>query len=252
MQMLQTFPEITRSLLALEQFQFEEFIEAACKKLERLANEFHDEVLSNGKHKSFRTALTFRRYLCTEGFRVLMEPESECFTLCGTLLNNGGSCLGLTTLHIVLGEMAELPLQTVLFEGHIVPVYMDGEIPLYIETTQRSTIMHKHSIQHLHGTPIKFLSTEEFLAVHLSNRASLVYAKAGLMDDAIFLIDSALEIFPDYAAGWINRAVMMQKLENTDEMKRSLDTAKSLNPGYRHKSAIEQIENNNTSTMKIT
>ncbi|MDR2437818.1 MAG: hypothetical protein LBE12_00415 [Planctomycetaceae bacterium] len=104
--------------------------------------------------------------------------------------------------------------------------------------------MYEHSIQQLYGQPIKILSHEEFLAVHLSNRASLVYARVGLIDDAIFLIDSALEIFPDYTAGWINRAVIMKKLENTKEMRRSLDIAKSLNPGVRYTRAIERIENN--------
>jgi tetratricopeptide (TPR) repeat protein len=88
----------------------------------------------------------------------------------------------------------------------------------------------------------------EFLAVYLSNRASLIYARVGLMDDAIFLIDSALEIFPDYTAGWINRAVIMKKLENNKEMRRSLDMAKSLNPGIRYTRAIERIENNNLIT----
>jgi tetratricopeptide (TPR) repeat protein len=139
-------------------------------------------------------------------------------------------------------------MRSALFEGHIAPVYMDGEIPIFIETTRHSSTMYEYSIRQLHGKPIKILSHEEFLAVHLSNRASFVYARVGLMDDAVFLIDSALEIFPDYTAGWINRAIIMKQIDNVKEMRRSIDMAKSLNPGIRYARTIEQIENNNLTT----
>jgi len=243
MQTLQTFREITRSILALEQFQFEAKVyKRACEELEQLTTGFREEIMAKKEQTPFVTAKSFRYYLSSEGFGVSVQPEWECFTLCGTLLNKAGSCLGLTTLHLVLGEMLDFPMKTALFEGHIAPVYMDGETPIYIETTRRSSTMYGDSIRQLHGNPIKLLSNEEFLAVHLSNRATFVYARAGLMDDAVFLINSALQIFPDYTAGWINRAVMMKKLDNIDEMRRSLEVAKSLNPGFRYSQAIAQIE----------
>jgi tetratricopeptide (TPR) repeat protein len=242
---IQTLPEITRSILSLEQFQFEEeAYKKSCEKLEQLAVGFQERVTAKKERTPFATAKSFRYFLSSEGFGVSTQPEWECFTLCGTLLNNSGSCLGLTTLHVTLGEMSDLPMRTALFEGHIVPVYMDGETPIYIETTRRSSTMYERSIQQLHGKPVKLLSNGEFLAVHLSNRATFVYARVDLMDDAVFLIDSALELFPDYTAGWINRAAMMKKLDNIDEMRRSLAVAKSLNPGRRYTEAIKQIENN--------
>ena len=240
---MQKFPDVTQSLLSLEQFQFEEEpYKKACEQLELLATGFQKVIATSKEQMPFDTARNFRRFLSSEGFGVATQPEWECFTLCGTLLNNAGSCLGLTTLHLALGEMADMPMKTALFEGHIVPVYVDGETPIYIETTRRSSTMYEHSIKQLHGNPVKLLSNDEFLAVHLSNRATFVYARAGLMDDAVFLIDSALELFPDYTAGWINRAAMMQKLDNTEETRRSLDMAKSLNPGLRYTKAIEQLE----------
>ncbi|MDR2439528.1 MAG: hypothetical protein LBE12_09205 [Planctomycetaceae bacterium] len=242
----QTFPELTKNLLLLEQFQFEdECFNSACTTLEVLVNKFHDWIVCGHNISAFETARSFRRYLSSlSGFYTVTQPEWECFTLCGTLINRAGSCLGLTTLHLALGETVGLPMRVALFEGHTTPVYMDGEIPIFIETTRHSSVMYEYSIRQLHGQPIKILSHEEFLAVHLSNRASFVYARVGLMDDAIFLIDSALEIFPDYTAGWINRAVIMKKLENNKELQRSLDMAKSLNPGVRYTRAIERIENN--------
>jgi tetratricopeptide (TPR) repeat protein len=242
----QIFPELIKSLLLLEQFQFEEErFNSACCSLEILAKGFHNWSLDRQNMSSFETAKLFRRYLSSlSGFYTAIQPEWECFTLSGTIINRSGSCLGLTTLHIALGEMVGFPMRSALFEGHIVPVYMDGNIPIFIETTRCSSVMYEYSIWQLHGKPIKILSDEEFLAVHISNRASLVYARIGLMDDAIFLIDSALEIFPDYTAGWINRAVIMKKIDNVKEMQRSLDMAKSLKPGLRYTKAIERIENN--------
>jgi tetratricopeptide (TPR) repeat protein len=246
MPILQTFPELIKNILLLEQFQFEEErFNSACCSLEILAKGFYDWSINRQNMSSFETAKLFRRYLSTFScFYTAIQPEWECFTLSGTIINRSGSCLGLTTLHIALGEMVGFPMMSALFEGHIVPVYRDGEVPIFIETTRRSSTMYEHSIQQLHGKPIKILSHDEFLAVHLSNRASLIYARVGLMDDAIFLIDSALEIFPDYTAGWINRAAIMKKLENNKEMRRSLDMAKSLKPGIRYTKAIERIEKN--------
>ncbi|GHT40717.1 hypothetical protein FACS189443_1470 [Planctomycetales bacterium] len=230
----------------MEQFQFgEDRFDSARRALKLLADGFRDWIVVGKNVSVFETAKSFRRYFSAlAGFYTATQPEWECFTLCGTLVNRFGSCLGLTTLHVALGEMVGLPMRSALFEGHIVPVYMDGERPIFIETTRRSSVMYEHSIQQLHGSPIKILSHEELVAVHLSNRATLVYARVGLMDDAVFLIDSALDIFPDYTAGWINRAVIMKKLDNVKEMQRSLDIAKSLNPGVRYSNAIEQIENN--------
>jgi tetratricopeptide (TPR) repeat protein len=243
MQTLQTLPEITRSILALEQFQFDdEQHKTACEKLTKLTDGFQKEIDTNKNRTPFQIARSFRRYLSSEGFGVSTQPEWECFTLCGTLLNNAGSCLGLTTLHVALGESVGFPMRTALFEGHIAAVFMADETPIYIETTRRSSTMYEHSIRQLYGKPVKLLSHDEFLAIHLSNRATFVYTRAGLMDDAVFLIDSALELFPDYTAGWINRAAMMKKMENVNEMRRSLDMAKSLNPGPRYTKAIEQIE----------
>ncbi|MDO5577244.1 MAG: hypothetical protein Q4F84_09200 [Fibrobacter sp.] len=133
-------------------------------------------------------------------------------------------------------------MKAALFEGHIAPVYMDGDIPIFIETTRYCSVMYINFMKTLHGLPIKLLSQMEFLAVHLSNRAFAIYERVGLTEDAIFLIDNALEIFPDYTAGWINRALIMKQTGNTKEMKKSIEMAKSLNPGPRYSQAIMKIE----------
>ncbi|MDR2641329.1 MAG: hypothetical protein LBC74_00880 [Planctomycetaceae bacterium] len=238
-------PDMIQTILSFEQFQFKRrLFEYARDNLIILADDFCRK-LGNEKYKSvFEMVGLFESFFCrTFSFGLASCPEWECFTLCGTIINSSGSCLGLTTLHIALGMAVGFPMRSALFEGHIVPVYMDGEIPIFIETTRRSNAMYEHSIQLLHGKPIKILSDYEFLAVQLSNRATQIYARVGLLDDAVFLLDSALELFPCYTAGWINRATIMKKLDDTKEMRRSLDIAKSLNPGIRYTRAIEQIEN---------
>jgi tetratricopeptide (TPR) repeat protein len=181
---------------------------------------------------------------------VLFDQEGFCsgngkpwsdFTLSGTIYNRSGSCLGLTTVYFALSELLNLPLKPVLFEGHVAIVYSDNDsCEIYVETQSGNIV--NHPFIYLGMKIIRILSSEEFLAVHLSNSATQCYARAGLLDDAVFLIDSALELFPDYTAGWINRAVMMKKLNRIDEMNRSLDMAKSLHPGPRYTQAIEQIE----------
>ncbi|MDR2439842.1 MAG: hypothetical protein LBE12_10795 [Planctomycetaceae bacterium] len=182
--------------------------------------------------------LLFRR----ERFHTL-QNSSNGFTLCETLNNRHGTCLGLSTLFFSLAISLGIPIRPLLMEGHIATVFMEGD-GIVIDPSRSSYGFCPIPFDMKDNDHFKILSHEEFLAVHLSNRASLVYARVGLMDDAIFLIDSALEIFPDYTAGWINRAVIMKKLENTKEMRCSLDIAKSLNPGVRYTRAIERIENN--------
>jgi tetratricopeptide (TPR) repeat protein len=217
----------------------------ASQKLILLTNHLRTKIMPNRGVAALRKAEHFRRnIILLADFGIITIANTESFTLCGTLLNEAGSCLGLTTLYITIGEMLGLPIQAAIFEGHIVPVFLEGSVPIYIETTYPNCVHYGDTITFLYNDQPKILTNEEFLAVHLSNRATQIYARVGLMDDAVFLIDSALEIFPDYTAGWINRAIIMKQINNVKEMRRSLDIAKSLNPGVRYTKAIERIENN--------
>jgi tetratricopeptide (TPR) repeat protein len=231
------------ALIKVEYFQFGSTARNARDYLDNICTDIGKCLL--GDLSVQKIASIFKTILFgTEKFEFSLENSFERFTLCGTLSRKKGNCLGLTTLYISIANKLNIPLVPLLFENHIVPVYIKEGTPFFLETTKSGCVFDASSIG-LYGEQRSFLSLDEFLAVHLANRSWFVYAPIGLMDDAIFLIDSALEIFPDYTAGWINRAAIMKKLDNTKEMQRSLDMAKALNPGIRYTRAIEQIENNN-------
>jgi tetratricopeptide (TPR) repeat protein len=178
--------------------------------------------------------------------------DSTLFTLSGTLNHRGGSCLGLTTVFMVFIEYFSIPVKPLLSEGHIKLFCNDIKIPFIFEVVPTYCTLQTITHQSCFDKHEKILTLNEFLAVHLSNHATHFYARAGLMDDAVFLIDSALEIFPAYTAGWINRAVIMKQMDHFKEMNRSLEIAKSLKPGWRYSQAIERIENNTASTESVT
>lgn len=229
-------------LFIMERLQFrKELWERAGSYLYELINSTESARLQDSTPENQAEQLWELLFL-KERFRTFCDDESAHFTLCDTLNRRGGSCLGITTVFMVLSEAWGLPFRPFLMEGHIALIHLDATLPLIIEPLpnrycNEPVIEHRTITEHE-----RILTNGEFLAVHLSNRATFVYARAGLMDDAVFLIDSALELFPDYTAGWINRAVLMKKLDNTEEMRLSLDKAKSLNPGFRYTQAIAQIE----------
>jgi regulator of sirC expression with transglutaminase-like and TPR domain len=232
---------LTDTLFALERLQFQ-------GKSWQRASVYLSELVGAVDHKRLNSQLPEEQaaqlwgvLFEKESFRAYRDCESTHFTLCDTLNRRGGSCLGIATVFMVLAEAWDMPFRPLLTEGHISLVHPEADPPLILEPLPSQ--YGKLPLDHRTITQLeKILTNEEFLAVHLSNRATFVYARAGLMDDAVFLIDSALELFPDYTAGWINRAAMMKKLDNPGEMRRSLDMAKSLNPGIRYTKAIEQIE----------
>jgi hypothetical protein len=229
-------------LIKIEYFQFGDDVKKAKEYLVNLCVDVEKRMSCNLGIREI--AHTLRTILFDiEKFAYYTDNQLECFTLSGTLIRRGGNCLGLTTVYVAIADNLNIPIMPMLFENHIVPVYMEGGNPFPLETAKSGRIFDV-SVIDLYGEKRLLLSHDEFLAVHISNRASLVYARAGLMDDAVFLIDSALEIFPTYTAGWINRAIMMKKIDNKKEMRHSIDIAKSLNPGACYTRAIEQIENN--------
>jgi len=232
------------SLLTLERTQFQgKLWEKASIYLSKLINSVEQKCLKDRLPQNQAAQLS-KLFFQMETFRTAIFNESTHFTLCGTLNQRRGSCLGIATVFTVISDALGLNFRPLLKEGHIALVHPISNPPLIFETVQNSyTQQPILEFRSLKKREI-MLTFEEFFAVHLSNQATFVYARAGLMDDAIFLIDSALEIFPDYTAGWINRAVIMKKIDNVKEMQRSLDIAKSLKPGLRYTKAIERIENN--------
>jgi tetratricopeptide (TPR) repeat protein len=173
-----------------------------------------------------RLALRFRR-----------QPASEAFTLCGTLLRGGGSCLGLTTLYVCASELLGWPLRAALFENHIAVAHCGSNPPLHVETTRRGAVLSEYWTAKMFGAPASpCLTSEQLLAVHLSNRAAFVLTPLGRLDDAAYLLDAAVELFPEYMAAWINLASVHIEREDFSQAAECLRQVEALNPGPKYRS----------------
>jgi regulator of sirC expression with transglutaminase-like and TPR domain len=235
---------IAQTLFELESTQFDG------ASVRKARNEFETLVMILAA-KRLPTFATWRQASClsrflyrTRGFRWRPERTSERFTLTGTLLNRGGSCLGLTTLYCCLGGRLSLPLCPILFEGHIVVGHYGVDPPLYLETTRGGAVFPERLITRLHGPLLcpAPLSDGEFLAVHLSSRAAFVCAPAGNVNEAFRWLQTAVELYPQYAAAWINRSKLSLDLGDHVSAAESLSRAVNSSPrgGYRRMVAALQ------------
>jgi regulator of sirC expression with transglutaminase-like and TPR domain len=178
-----------------------------------------------------------------EGFRYGRGDSAELFTLTGTLSNRTGSCLGLTTLYVCLSRAIASPLRPILFEGHIAVGHCAVDPPLHIETSERGNALPDRWVRRMHGPPTQPspLTDQEFLAVHLSNRAAFVLVPLGHLEEALCLVDAALELFPNYMSGLINRAVLALELGDEASAEQSLARAAKLGPQCRYSHVVEEL-----------
>jgi tetratricopeptide (TPR) repeat protein len=179
------------------------------------------------------------------GFRVRPEPAGERFTLSNTLRKRGGSCLGLTTLYVCLGESLGVPLRPMLFEGHIAVAHAGTSSPLHIEPTRFGRLLPPDVSRAFYGQPVGtndgLLTDAELLAVHLSSRAAFVLAPEGRLDDALFLLETAVDLFPAYLAAWINLATVLFELGDFERAEESLREALALEPGPTYRAAAARL-----------
>ncbi|NQT12608.1 MAG: tetratricopeptide repeat protein [Planctomycetes bacterium] len=232
------------TLFALESPQFGRDL---CRDVRRLLSELTKAAQGCGllRRPPRAQALGISRMLFREHeFRFRQEKKGERFTLCGTLLDRGGSCLGLTTVYVCLGEALGLPLRPILFESHIAVGHCGASPPLHIETTRHGAVLAKRWVDRLYGSPTlpdTVLTREQFLAVHLSNRAAFVLAQEGRLREALDLADTSVELFPTYTAAWINRAAILLQLDDLPAAEASLARAVELEPGSEYQRAIGRI-----------
>jgi regulator of sirC expression with transglutaminase-like and TPR domain len=236
---------MTEAIFALELTQFSadaigkaqtvlEQIVAAVRQ--RLPNR-HTPVQEIGLFK----AVIFRDY----GFAVRRVSLGRDFTLTNTLLECGGSCLGLTTVYVCVAEALGIPMVPLLFEGHIDVAHV-GRLPaLHIEPTLHGTFLTSEASLAIRGTQPEIasglLTVSQFLAVHLSNRAAFVLAPEGRLEDAAFLLETAIQLFPAYKAAWINKAIVSLGLGERTTFEESLGRAMSLNLGPRFRRVVNNV-----------
>lgn len=242
------FSELANTLFKLESAFFEDDkIKEARSLLMNVIKAFNSEFCNLSKNNNDLTPILLsrhlRRFFSKYHFRIPRLASVATFTLTEVLQTRYGSCLGLTTLFSVINQIKEFPTMVSLFEGHIAPCYQKKGSTYYIETTRNFRIVSEEFMSVNYGGYIKRLSYTEFIAVHLSNHATKLCQKTDGQDIARNLIDSALTLFEDYAAGWINRAIIMKKCGNISESVVSLEKARKLCLGNLYCQAIKDIEN---------
>jgi len=233
--------QLTETLFSLESTQF---AEERLRKARATLDDLIARLANSGLHGSRSPAVFLARFLSRqEGFTYRCDDPVESFTLVGTLSNRAGSCLGLTTLYVCLGETLNLRLRPILFERHIGVGLRGDTRTLHLETSKGAGILPERWVHRLYGPPLRPfpLSAPQFLAVHLSNRAASVLAPKGALEDALYLVDAALELYPDYLAAWINRAAILLELEDWSAATDSLDRAISLGPHDCYRGMIELL-----------
>jgi len=235
---------LLNAILEIERLIYEEHVILKFQDdINRYAKEIIDITLDTQSPQRFAEAIR-EVFFMKHSFRARVNIAIDNSTAVGAIRNKGATCVGMATIYLIFAERLQFKLFPVLFENHV-SVSFNSENKkesFFIETTHQGSVCTFKQITGCHGSIVQKLSLDEFLAIHLVSHSCLHYAINGMTDEAMILIDSALEVFPNYVNGWINRAAIMKKLDNTEEMRRSLDMAKSLNPGLRYTKAIKQIE----------
>lgn len=164
--------------------------------------------------------------------RFRWEVPGRDFAVIPTLHDRAGNCLGLTTVYIALAKALSLPVQPLLFDGHIAAAFVGSEEPMHIEPSRAGAVLTVQIARRMRSGRVgRILSDEELLAVHLSNRAAFVMTPAGQLEQALGLIDASLTLFSDYQAAWVNKATLLLILNRQRDAIEAIERALNLNPG---------------------
>ncbi len=179
-----------------------------------------------------------------EGFRYGRHPREEVITLTGTLHRGQGSCLGLTAVYYILAQAAGLAVYPLMYEGHMAVCHTATNPPRHIEVSRKGAVLPARVMVKLldlsNGQSV-VLDQHRFLAVYLSNQAAFVLAKRGRVEEALTVLDWSIELFPEYAGAWINRASILLGLGEKEYARASADRALSLSIAGHFKETADEI-----------
>jgi regulator of sirC expression with transglutaminase-like and TPR domain len=237
--------ELIEAIFALESTVFApEKITESRRILDQLISMLEPRLISCDT--PLQQAGQFKRVIFGDfGFWTRAEAAEKNFTLTSTLFHRGGTCIGLTTVYVCIAEALGLPFRPRLFEDHIAVGHRVASPPMHIETTRRGNFLTPNVSLSWYGPPIGtrdgLLTNEQFLAVHLSSYSAFVLAEEGRLKDALFMLDRAIELFPQYTAAWVNRAVISMKLGDAKIAEKSLKHVLSLEPGPHYQKVVRSL-----------
>lgn len=256
--------DISSMCFALEATQFEKDELLQAQKIWDELCDYHHALL-RAESTPIEKACAYWKNFFNNGDYGCQISTERGFTLTGTLLDQSGSCLGLTTLFVCLSQKLGLDFRPYLYENHIAVTlgqifdshsfydeilgaasHRKMNFPVHIEMTLRGELLLARHRQHMFGEPVTFgpiLNEEQFLAVHFSNRAAFVLTPCGYYDDALYLLDAALELYPEYVAAHINRAAIYCEIHNWEQMRVALEKAETFAPQWQYRRRIDDLRN---------
>ena len=141
-----------------------------------------------------------------DDLKIQPMPDSTDITFDGLtilLRNRKASCVGLTSLYLVLADQLDLSLYGVLVPGHVFVRYQNGSNYVNVETLkkgiQRSDEFYRDYFKPDPGITyyLRNLTKKEFIAICLFNLGN-EYSKRGLFENAISKYNSVHLLFPDF------------------------------------------------------
>ncbi len=139
-------------------------------------------------------------------------PDSTDITFDGLtilLRTRKASCVGLTSLYLILADQLELPLYGVLVPGHVFVRYQNGSNYINVETLKKG--IHRtdeYYRNYFKPNPsityyLRNLTKKEFIAICLFNLGN-EYSKRGLYENAISKYNSVHVLFPGFGEAMDN------------------------------------------------
>jgi regulator of sirC expression with transglutaminase-like and TPR domain len=141
-----------------------------------------------------------------DDLRIQLMPDSTDITFdCLTILlrTRKASCVGLTSLYLVLAEQLDLPFYGVLVPGHVFLRYQNDSSYINVETLkrgiQRTDGFYRNYFKSNPSVTyyLRNLTKKEFIAICLFNLGN-EYTKRGLYENAINKYNSVYQLFPEF------------------------------------------------------
>ena len=188
------------------------------------------------------------QFLISSFFRELQivfasTQPSRNFTMGWVCCTRSGNCLGLSTLFYSLAVDLGLPVVPILFEGHIACGVIGSDCLAHIELTRAGAALPPKMIDSVFGTKRGLaITTDQLVAVHFSNRAVHRLLPTSRVDEAMNALDCSIELFPNYAAARINRAMLLLDLGEIDKSVKEIADIRRLDLGKRCKRALDVLD----------
>lgn len=206
-----------------------------CKReFERMLNDLRKRL--QGKKHAMEIVHTFNKYLFEEK---KFQYQSNAHFLGEVLTSKHGSCVGLTTLYVILAQRLGIPCVAVNLPRHLIARYHDDTSRINIEMGANGAevsddwFINEYALDKAlirDGIYLRELNEKELSAVVLSNCGNILREAGSLLEAKIYL-DRALLLAPRSVDALYSRGITLIQLGHIDEGLKDCDAALALYPG---------------------